>query len=265
MQFDKSILIYIPCYNCETTIVEVVSNIPRELQNQIDCLVIDNQSTDRTSEVVLEEIKKGKRHFKINLIRTKKNIGYAGSQKLAYILAAQSSNVKNVIMLHGDGQYDPSLLKIFIPMINENYSIVNGYRDKRIYSHREETPFITYCIIKILSWFESLITGYYQKEWHSGFVMYDTEFLRKIPLQFLSDTRHIDGEFLICAGILKENTKSLPIFKNYDGYEALTGLTRVRHVINVVRIILKFRRKYYHALLKKKNIGKINFKFDIIA
>lgn len=243
----------------------MISNIPRKLQNQIDCLVIDNQSTDRTSEVVLEEIKKGKRHFKINLIRTKKNIGYAGSQKLAYILATQSSNIKYVIMLHGDGQYDPSLLKIFIPMINENYSIINGYRDKRTYPHREETPVITYCIIKILSWFESLITGYYQKEWHSGFVMYDTEFLRKIPLQFLSDTRHIDGEFLICAGILKENTKSLPIFKNYNGYESLTGLARVRHVVNVIRIILKFRRKYYHALLKNKNHDKINFKFDIIA
>ena len=94
--------------------------------------------------------------------------------------------------------------------------------------------------------------------------MYDTEFLRKIPLQFLSDTRHIDGEFLICAGILSENTKSLPIYKNYSGYEALRGISRLKHVLNVVRIILKFKMGYYHRILRTGDTCKIDYGFDIL-
>jgi glycosyltransferase involved in cell wall biosynthesis len=263
--FNKSILLFIPCRNCETSIVEVISNIPQELRGQIECLIIDNQSTDSTSELVFKEINNENHPFKINLIKTKNDIGYAGSQKLAYLLATQSPNVKYVIMLHGDGQYDPSLLKDFVPLINNKYAIVNGFRDKRTYPHREETPFITYYIIKILSWFESLITGHTHKEWHSGFVMYDSDFLRKIPLQFLSDIPHIDAEFLICAGILNENTKSIPIYKNYDGYEAFCGLPRIRHVLNVFKIMFKFRIGYYHTILTANNVSKINYKYDIIA
>ena len=263
---DKKIIILVIAFKAQKTIREVLDRISKEMWDKAsEVLVIDDASPnpDTTYKIALN-YKKTHNLEKLSVQKNTYNQGYGGNQKIGFNYAL-SKGYDIVAVLHGDGQYDPSLLKIFIPMINENYSIINGYRDKRTYPHREETPVITYCIIKILSWFESLITGYYQKEWHSGFVMYDTEFLRKIPLQFLSDTRHIDGEFLICAGILKENTKSLPIFKNYNGYESLTGLARVRHVVNVIRIILKFRRKYYHALLKNKNHDKINFKFDIIA
>jgi len=263
MKFRKPILVYMPCHNCEGSIVEVLSNIPHELQDQIECLVIDNQSTDCTSKLVLEEIRKNRKRFRINLIRTKENIGYSGSQKLAYFLACKSPDVKYVIMLHGDGQYPPSLLINLTAYIKKDYSIVNGYRFKPAFGHQEETPLVTYYVIKILSLVESYITGYMQNEWHSGFVMYSTDFLRRIPLQYLSDTRHIDGEFLICAGILMENTLAVPIYKRYKHYEGLGGISRIKYVLNVFRIILKFKRQYYHRMLKTEAVSKIDYEFDI--
>ena len=249
MQFNKPILIYIPCYNCESWIVETLCSIPPELHDQMECLVIDNHSTDRTGERVLEVIKEGKLPFKISLIQTKENIGYAGSQKLAYHLATNSSDIKNVIMLHGDGQYCSSLLTKFMSHINNDYAIVNGYRDKKTYPHQEATPFASYIIIKMLNFLEYLITGYAQKEWHSGFVMYRKEFLSNISLQLLSDTRHIDGELLICAGILKENTLSVPIYKRYNDYEGLNRITKAKNVLNVLRIMWKCKKANDHRIL----------------
>ncbi len=265
-EFKKQILIYIPCHNCEDGVVDAISGIPSVFHGQIECLVVDNCSTDRTSEFVLQGIKKGKWPFKISLIRTRKDIGYAGSQKLAYFLACSSPMVKHVVMLHGDGQYSPSLLPLLISETDKNYAIVNGYRDRKTYPQKEETPFMAYNIVKILSRVESLITGYAQKEWHSGFVMYTTGFLKKIPLQYLTNSRHIDGEFLICAGVLGEKTLGVPIYKKYIGYKAYTGLPRIRYVlVDVPKIIISLKRKFYHKLLRKHAGSKVNFDFDVIA
>jgi len=264
MQFEKPVLIYIPCYNCVAKIAEVLSNIPAELHNQIECLVVDNHSSDHTMEKVLQEKDSKKYTFKINLIRTTKNIDYAGTQKLAYFLATQSPRVSHVIMLHGDGQYHSSQLTQLIPYLNnKNYTVINGYRDKTIYT-QEETPHITYIVIKILNFLESFITGYSYMEWHSGFVMYSIDFLKKVPLQYLSKTRHIDGEFLICAGILQENTISVPIYKKYKEYKTFRGLPRIKYIWDILKVMFKFKRKYYHQILKSNIASKIDYDFDII-
>lgn len=265
IQFKKPILVYIPCHNCEKSLAGVLSGIPPELYAEIECLIVDNYSTDKTREVALNEIKNKKFPFRINLIRTRKDIAYAGSQKLAYSLACQSSGVQYVVMLHGDGQYPPSLLKEFLAQGNRNYAIINGFRDKGYYPDKEETPLETYLVIKFLSWLENLATGCSQKEWHSGFVMYKKEFLKMIPLQLLSNMPHIDGEFLLCAEILGEETMSIPIYKKYKDCEAFPMPGRIKHVINVFKIIFKFRTGYYRVILKKRMASNINFDFDILA
>ncbi len=265
VQFQKSVLVYIPCRNCEKSLIEVLYGIPVELHNEIDCLIIDNYSTDGTSAVALNEIRKKKFPFTVKIIRTRYDIGYAGSQKLAYTLACQSPNVQYVVMLHGDGQYPAGLLKEFLAWRNKNYAIINGYRDKEYYSEKEETPLETYFVIKFLSWLENVATGCSQKEWHSGFVMYKKEFLKKIPLQCLSDMPHIDGEFLLCARILAENTLAIPIYKKYKDYEAFSMLGRIKHVINVFKIILRFRTGYYHEIIKKGIASNINFDVDVLV
>ncbi len=262
MEFQKRILIYIPCYNCEENIIETMAMIPEECHDQIECLIIDNQSNDQTVNHVLKEMKAKKYPFKVHLIRNKKNYGYAGSQKTAYSLAINSPNVEYVIMLHGDGQYPSVLLKQFMAVINDDYAIVNGYRHKKSHPEKEETPWSTYCIIKTLSWIESVLTGFKQKEWHSGFVMYQTKFLKKIPLHKMSNTPHIDGEFLILAGVMGERTFSVPIYKKYKDLQAFAGLSRIVHVLNTFRIALKVRFKYYHRLLKNPDTTLIDYQFE---
>lgn len=255
---------YVPCHNCESFVLDTLSGIPPELHERIECLVLDNFSSDNTSKAVKQAVADKSFPFEIILIRTREDLGYAGSQKLAYTLTSEASEVERVIMLHGDGQYEPDLLRKFLPYIDSSpaYAAVNGYRDKKTYAEEDETPLTTYRIIKFLNWIENLVTGFKQKEWHSGFVMYSTAFLRKIPFHCLTDTRHLDGEMLICAGVLEERTHSVPIYKKYKDFESFSGMPKMRYVLNVIKLFFKFRSGFHRRLFAEKVENKILKEFD---
>jgi len=262
--FQKPILVYIPCYNCADKIVQTISEIPPELHDQMECLILDNDSSDGTSDIVLRFIKEKSLSFKVNVIRANENLGYAGSQKLAYTLAINSKNVKKVIMLHGDGQYPPALLRAFVPYFNSDVDLINGYRSKKHYPKEEETPILTYAIIKCLSALESFVLWISQKEWHSGFVMFDRSFLQKIPLHQLSTWMHIDGEFLMCAAVLGAKTESVPIYKRYKKFESFGGVGRLKHILIVFRLMGRYRCGYYHKILKLAQQTEIFYNYTTL-
>lgn len=262
--FTKKIVVYIPCHNCESFVLDTLQGIPEELHERIECLVVDNFSSDSTSKVVKQAVTERSFPFEITLIRTKKDLGYAGSQKLAYTLTSDALGVEKVIMLHGDGQYDPALLRKFLPYIDSDpaYAAINGYRDKKTYPEEDETPLTTYRIIKFLNRLENLVTGFKQKEWHSGFVMYSTAFLKKISFHLLTDTRHLDGEMLICAGVMEERTLSIPIYKKYKDFESFSGIPKMRYVLNVIKLLFKFRSGFHRRLFDEEVENKISHEFD---
>lgn len=230
----------------------------------MECLVIDNQSSDGTSDAVLAEIRSGGPGFPVHVIRPRANLGYAGSQKLAYALACASPAVRNVIMLHGDGQYPPELLRLYEPYLETDFAIVSGYRSKKAFPQQEETPWGTYAVIKTLNLIESLVTLQWRREWHSGFVMYSTDFLRKVPLRRLSTSCHINGEMLMLAGVRKSRTASVPIYKRYKGHEAFAGAARFRYVLRVFGLMWKYRLGHHRRLLRGP-IEPVEDAFDLLA
>ncbi|MCK5081332.1 MAG: glycosyltransferase family 2 protein [Candidatus Omnitrophica bacterium] len=248
---NKKILVYIPCYNCAGKIRQTFQEIPNELHGQFECLIIDNHSADNTKDIIEEIIREEIYPFKIHFISTDKNLGYAGSQKLAYHFALQYEYVSHVIMLHGDGQYPPILLKKIMLYTEQDFELVYGYRTKRKHSE-EETPWPRYITIKTLSWIESCLLGIKHKEWYSGFVMYRTDFLRKIPLEKLSSTMHIDGEFLMCAHILNAKTRAVSIYKRYKAFKKMNNLTGVSVIVHIFQSIYKYRRGYYRQIIHER-------------
>ena len=84
----------------------------------------------------LVTLKKQKKQINLAIIKTSKNLGYAGSQKLAYSIFSDQKFSKKIIMLHSDGQYDPSLIKCFEPYFSKNNDIVYGARNKKIFKEK---------------------------------------------------------------------------------------------------------------------------------
>lgn len=263
INFTNPVVIYLPCYNCATKIAQTLEEIPKDFHDMIECLVVDNDSTDATAETVRKIVVQRKYPFPIHLVKMTENAGYAGSQKTAYHLVRQSPVVKRVIMLHGDGQYPSALLNELKPYVASDYALVNGYRCKKTFPEKEETPKGTYRIIKLLSWIESAVLGIPQKEWHSGLVMFSTDFLRRIPLGALCSWMHIDGEFLMCAHILKEKTLSVPIYKRYKKFKGFGGWARIRHILQVFRLMGRYLTGHYHRLLKSEIRANPDFAYTL--
>lgn len=241
LAFSRKVLVYLPAYNCGRVIISVLDEIPASIWEIADFLVVDNCSTDNTADLLLQANAEQRFPRHVHVVRPPRNLGYSGSQKLAYKLALASPSVERVIMLHGDGQYSPLLLNDYLPLIDSDYGVVYGYRDKRVYRSRDETPLVAYFIIKLMSALESIVTGYRRKEWHGGFVMYSRRFLERVAIDNLTSTPHIDGHLLFTAGVLDEKVLGIPIWKRYKNYPGFGGLARVKYMFDVFRLLIVFR------------------------
>ena len=87
INFNKQLLIYIPAYNCADYIVGVIDEIPEKFWEIADILIVDNCSTDATIQMI-QDARTDKRWAReIHLVQPDSNLGYSGSQKLAYRIA----------------------------------------------------------------------------------------------------------------------------------------------------------------------------------
>lgn len=237
---QRDVLIYVPAYNCEKTIVSVLHQIPEDVAARARVLVVDNQSSDRTAARALGASKGGLVPAPMRLLRTRSNLGYAGSQKLCYRLARDDPSLKWVMMLHGDGQYPSELLSSFLPAMSPELALAYGYRSKLRHLRIEQTPWTTWLVISGLSLVESAMTRTFRREWHTGFVMYSTRFLDRIDLSQLTDSPHIDGQLLFLSGAMNEKVSAVPIYKFYKQLTAFEGAARRAYVLEVFRLMRQF-------------------------
>src|SRR4028118_2345251 len=103
----KRVLIFIVAYNAEKTITSVLDRIPAELRTgNVEVLIIDDSSKDRTFEKGLQR-EDWHGDLKVVILRTPRNQGYGGNQKLGYRYAIdQGFDV--VALVHGAGQTAPA-------------------------------------------------------------------------------------------------------------------------------------------------------------
>jgi len=120
---NKFITILIPCYNEEKAIQGVIKNVERVMSQtdyQYEILIVDDNSTDKSVELISQEIKL---NDKIRLIKRKINRGSGASRKTG----TREAKGDIIVMLDGDGTYNhediPKLLDYF-----PEYDQVNGAR-----------------------------------------------------------------------------------------------------------------------------------------
>jgi glycosyltransferase involved in cell wall biosynthesis len=128
--YEPSILLAIPTYNCERQITRVLDEIDDELLKEIkEIAVIDNGSKDRTIDKTLIYKKMGRLGNKLHVYKNDDNYSLGGTHKVAF-LHAEKTNCSHVIILHGDNQAKSDEAKSLINFTKENpeYSTVLGSR-----------------------------------------------------------------------------------------------------------------------------------------
>lgn len=116
---EKNIVVIIPVLNEEETLPLVINDIPEDIVNEV--VVIDNGSTDRTSEIAKEM-------GSTLLFESKKGYGYPCLRGIEYL---KKKNPDIVVFVDGNYSDHPDEIgKLVDPIIKEDYDLVLGSRVK---------------------------------------------------------------------------------------------------------------------------------------
>lgn len=233
--------IFIPAYNAAATLAAVIERIPRDLWDDIGAVaVIDDGSTDGTSAVVGDLMS---RFPKIRLHRFDVNRGYGMAVRRGLGLCRESG-CEYTVCLHADGQYPPERLVAFLQhMRRYRVDILQGSRHKDGTARAGGMPRYKIAAGKALTWMENLCFGLDMTDYHSGFLMYSRNALRRIPFENLSGYFDFDLEVIATARALGMHISELGIPTRYAGEKS--HLNPIRYGFRVLRVMARYKLGRY--------------------
>ena len=169
---DKKIVVIIIAYNAEQTIQNAIDDIPKDF---IDLIIVgDDDSLDNTYNIIRN----------INGIvphKNKKNLGMGGNLKVLMNMAiTEKSDI--IIQLHGDNQYDASKIPFLLhEMINKEMDMVLGSRILGGQYLEGGGPLWKFFGNHFLNFIQNLAYGLKLSDYATGYKIYTTEALKKIP------------------------------------------------------------------------------------
>jgi glycosyltransferase involved in cell wall biosynthesis len=247
------ILIFIVAYNAEKTIEAVLKRIPDEMrQYDTEVLIIDDASSDSTWECAERFKRSGQFPFKLNVLVNPANQGYGGNQKIGYLYAIENG-FDLVALVHGDGQYAPEALPMLVkPIVDGQADAVFGSRMMSVLGAlKGGMPLYKYVGNRILTAFQNVVLQSSLSEFHTGYRIYSTKALEKLPFQFNTNDFHFDTEIIIQFLLAKMRITELPIPTFYgdeichvDGMKYALDVAVVTSVARLQSFSLMYRRQF---------------------
>lgn len=235
-----SVAVVVIAYESQDTVAPVLEGIPQTVAGSAPVvLVADDCSTDRTHELS-QEVAQRRRELDWEVVRRMCNLGYGGNQKECYRWAIETA-AEVVVLLHGDGQYDPAQMSdLTTPILEGRADAVLGSRMSTAGGARAGGMPLTRRIgNRALSKLQNALSGESFSEWHSGYRAYATSALRHIDLGSLPDGFDFDTALmyrLLGAGY---RYGEVPIPTHYGDEKSRVRL--VRFGLQVARRTLMYR------------------------
>ena len=183
---NKKVIVVMPAYNAEKTLLKTYNEIPHDIVDKI--ILTDDASKDNTANLAKE--------LNIPTIIHKVNKGYGANQKTCYNEALKLEP-DIVIMLHPDYQYTPKLITAMASMIaTDTYDVIFASRILGRGALNGGMPLYKYIANRILTLIENFFMGRKLSEYHTGYRAYSAEVLKKIPYMKNSDDFVFDSEVI---------------------------------------------------------------------
>jgi glycosyltransferase involved in cell wall biosynthesis len=240
--------IFVPAYNVSQTLADVLERISPAVMERAQVLVIDDGSKDDTRGAydkacaVFGKVCADRLHYE----RFEKNSGYGAVVKRG-ISAGLESGAKYIACLHGDGQYPAEQLGEFFAVLESEsrdksvdgkLALVQGSRHAVAGGAKAgNMPLYKRLGGAFLTAFENLVFNQKLTDRHSGFIVYNAEFLKTLDLQKLSPSFDIDLEIISIADARGYRLAELPIPTRYAGEKS--NLNVVTYGLRVLRQVVR--------------------------
>lgn len=184
------VIVVMPARNAASTLEHTVSAIPTGVVDEI--ILVDDSSTDETLDVA--------RRLPLHVIWHPHNVGYGGNQKTCYLEALQRG-ADAVVMLHPDGQYEPSLIPRMVePILRGEADMVLGSRLAVRGAWRTTgMPTYKYLANRGLTIVENAVLRTSFSELHTGYRAFSRELLLTVPFLRNSIDFVFDSEMIMQA------------------------------------------------------------------
>jgi glycosyltransferase involved in cell wall biosynthesis len=223
MYKDHSVAVVVPAHNEETQIGKVIETMPEFIDHIV---IVDDESPDRTSEVVKEY---QSAYPKVVLIRHETNQGVGGAIATGYKWA-RDNDVDVAVVMAGDGQMNPDdLPHILNPIVDGSTDYTKGNRLITGEAY-EKIPKLRYFGNSALSLLTKIASGY----WHiadsqSGYTAINKHALHTIQWDKMYKRYGQPNDLLVRLNLYNFRVQDVPIEPVYNIGEK-SGL-KVRKVL----------------------------------
>jgi len=251
--FPSKTLVLIPAFNEQENIASVIEQIT-VLDDDLDILVVDDGSGDRTADVA--RLKGAK------TVRLSSNMGYGVALQTGYKYAFENGYAY-LVQLDADGQHDPKyLFRLLQPLKAGEADLVLGSRfleakperNPQTYSH----GFTKQVGTKLFAWLTTVLVGFRVTDPTSGYKALNKQVIGFLVRDFFPDDYPDADVILIChrAGFtIKE--KPVVISKRLNGKSMHRGLKPAYYVFKMLlSIFMTLLRERPPFLRNEENFRK---------
>jgi glycosyltransferase involved in cell wall biosynthesis len=224
MESEKKALVIIPAFNEEGSVGKVVEEVHSHLP-QVDALVVNDGSTDLTSEIA-----SAKGAIVLDLPF---NLGIGGAMQAGYKYAFEKG-YDIAIQVDGDGQHDPrEIPKLLRVLEEEKADVVIGSRF--IGDSQYKASMMRRVGILVLSKAISMIVGEKLTDPTSGFRAANRRAIQLFSVNYPQDYPEPEAMVLLhqCGLVMEE----VPV-KIDQRYSGESSITKIRSVYYMVKVLL---------------------------
>ncbi len=232
---NKKIVIVLPAYNAEKTLLRTLAEIPPEYRQHV--ILVDDGSQDRTVEVA--------REAGLTVFCHEVNRGYGANQKTCYTQAlAMGADI--AVMVHPDHQYDATMIPRMVqPLLDGQADAVFGSRMLGGKPLEGGMPWWKYDANIVLTALANIVFRRYLSEIHSGFRAYSRKYLETVRFMENSDDFIFDTQIIaqgMACGLFFEE---IPIVTRYFPEASSINLKRsIEYGFGILWTLIEF---FLHA------------------
>jgi glycosyltransferase involved in cell wall biosynthesis len=226
----RGLSVVLPAYNEEAVIAQTVAQCVDALSvlaPDYEIVVVDDGSRDRTGEIA-DELAAGNPHIRV--VHNQPNRGYGG----ALIAGFDAASKELAFFMDSDGQFDIRDIAKLLPLREQGYHAVLGYRE-----HRQD-PFFR--LVNAWGWnlLVSLLFGLRVRDVDCAFKLYDTALVRLCNVH--AEGAMVNTEMLVKLSKLGVQCIQVPVGHYPRKHGSATG-ANLKVIFHAFHELLRLRGK----------------------